>query len=48
MGVKIKSTVYPEPQTFNQWQEHLRKEREKIWFAKLGRNNEELIDIERD
>lgn len=47
MGVKIQSTVYPEPQTFNEWQAHLLRERNKIWLKKLGRN-EDLIDIERD
>jgi hypothetical protein len=47
MGVKIKSTVTPEPQTFNEWQAHLQRERNKIWLAKIGRNDD-LIDIERD
>lgn len=45
-GVRVRSTVTPEPLTFNEWQEHLRKERAKIWAAKIG--NEDLIDIERD
>ena len=47
MGIKIKSTVYPEPQTFNEWQQWLQEQRQKIYREKLGRQ-EELIDIERD
>lgn len=46
----VKSSVYPEPLTFNEWHQHLAKERAKIWHAKLGRPQPEddLIDIERD
>ena len=46
MKPRVQSTVMPEPQTFNEWQEFLRQERAKIWAAKIG--NEDLIDIERD
>ena len=47
MGIKIKSTVYPEPQTFNEWQQWLQEQRKKIYREKLGRQDD-LIDIERD
>lgn len=46
MTPRVQSTVTPEPQTFNEWQEFLRQERAKIWAKKIG--NEDLIDIERD
>jgi hypothetical protein len=48
MGVKIQSSVYPKPQTFNEWQQFLKEQRDKAYRAKLGRGNEDLIDIERD
>ena len=48
MGVKIQSSVYPPPQTFNEWQQFLKEQRDKAYRAKLGRGNEDLIDIERD
>lgn len=34
-------TSYPDnpPKDFNDWQQHLLKERNKIWYAKLGRDN---------
>ena len=49
--IRVQSSTYPEPLTFNEWHQHLAKERKKIWYAKLGRpmpGNEDLIDIERD
>lgn len=48
MKLRIQSSTYPEPQTFNQWQAFLKAERERIYNAKIGRGNEDLIDIERD
>ena len=48
MGIKIQSSVYPQPQTFNEWQAFLKEQRDKAYRAKLGRGNEDLIDIERD
>lgn len=48
MGVKIQSSVYPQPQTFNEWQQFLKEQRDKAYRKKLGRGNEDLIDIERD
>ena len=47
-GPKVQSTVTPEPKTFNDWLEHLLRQRLAIWRNKLGRNNDDLIDIERD
>jgi hypothetical protein len=48
MGLKIQSSTYPQPQTFNEWQAFLKEQRDKAYLAKLGRSNEDLIDIERD
>ena len=48
MGVKIQSSVYPQPQTFNEWQQFLKEQRDKAYREKLGRENEDLIDIEKD
>ena len=47
MGLKIQSSTYPQPQTFNEWQRFLKEQRDKIWQNKI-RGNEDLIDIERD
>ena len=38
----------PAPQTFNEWQAFLKEQRDKAYREKLGRGNEDLIDIERD
>jgi len=49
MGLKIQSSTYPAPQTFNEWQAFLKEQRDKYYRAKLRKNeNEDLIDIERD
>jgi len=48
MGLKIQSSTYPAPQTFNEWQAFLKEQRDKIYAKHLGRGNEDLIDIERD
>jgi hypothetical protein len=35
----VRSSVYPEPQTFNEWQQHLHQERMRIFNEKLGRES---------
>jgi len=35
----VRSSVYPEPLTFNEWQQHLQRERMRIFNEKLGREN---------
>ena len=38
--------MYPQPQTFNEWQQFLKEQRDKAYRAKLGRSNEDLINIQ--
>jgi len=33
----VRSSSYPEPQTFNEWQQYLYQERMRIFNEKLGR-----------
>lgn len=47
MKPRVQSTVMPEPQTLNEWQAWLAKQRHIMWQRKLGRQDD-LIDIERD
>ena len=35
----VRSSSYPEPQTFNEWQQYLYQERMRIFNEKLGREN---------
>lgn len=48
MGLKIQSSTYPKPQTFNEWQAFLKEQRDKAYRAKLGRGNEDITNIEHD
>ena len=34
----VRSSVYPDPLTFNEWQQHLHQERMRIFNQKLGRD----------
>ena len=38
--------MYPHPQTFNEWQQFLKEQRDKAYRAKLGRGNDDIINIQ--